>query len=66
MGGRLGDDEARSILLAGRVSVNFGSGEILIMFEDGAVIVLFDSFGNDKFDGIFEGMRLELYTLFVH
>ncbi len=37
------------------------------MFQDGADIVLCDFFGDGKFDGIYYyGVRLELYTSFVH
>ncbi len=53
---------ALSILLTGRVMIIVGMREVHVGFEYGAVIVFHDFFGDGKFYGIYDRVRLRVYT----
>ncbi len=49
---------ASSIILARKVVIFVGVGDVITGFEDGAVILFCDIIGDGKSDGMYDKMRL--------
>ncbi len=54
---------ASSIILARKVVIFVGVGDVITGFEDGAVILFCDIIGDGKSDGMYDKVRLGVYTL---